>query len=129
MNMKTIQALNLVILAFLVAVAWIAHKNSDAISQMAEKDAAYSSSMQQFTNEALSGKKKESVEHLLAVMGHMNNAASSGAKANQDFARSISGVTKMVFGLIALQVLVIILCHMQYNKSLQSTSALTRRRD
>jgi hypothetical protein len=126
--MKTIQALNVIVLAFLVALAWITHRSSSAMFEMAEKDSKYSSSMAEFTNEALSGKKKESVDHLLAAMQHMTNASSFGAKANHDFAKSINEVTNMVFGLIALQVLIIVLCQMQYNKSLQPTSARTRRR-
>lgn len=126
--MKTIQALNVIVLTFLVSLAWITYRSSSAMFEMAEKDSKYSSSMATFTNDALSGKKKESVDHLLAVMQHMTSASSFGAKANHDFAKAINEVTNMVFGLIGLQVLIIILCQMQYNKLLQPTSARSRRR-
>jgi hypothetical protein len=134
--MKIIKALNAVvpvilnvaILAFLIALAWIADLNGKTLHQAAAQDAKFATAMQPFIEDAKSGKKKETVEHLLAVIEHVTRAASASSEGNKSLAESLEAMKSMIIGVIVLQ-LILTLGYWRYNKSLQSTSALTRRRD
>ena len=121
--MKIIQTFNFIVLVLLISLVWLVDQNSKGLSEHSEQEAKTSIELKKHTQVVLSGEKKETVDHLLAVMQRLSSANYSGAKAIKGHAESLKGVRNIALGLIILQLSLLVLYYIQHRKSLSQTDA------
>ncbi len=118
--MKTIQIFNIIVIALLFGLLWSANQNGTALLQYSEEELIFSVKLNEHTQTVLAGKKKETVDHLLAVMQKLSISSSSRAKAIRAHADSLENMRDMILYLIIIQISIIVMLYVQYKHALKS---------
>ena len=117
--MKTVQIFNIIVLALLFGLLWSVNQNSSALFQYSEQELIISLKLNEHTKTVLTGKKKETVDHLLAVMQKLSVASSSKAKEIHSYASSLKNMRNMILYLIIIQLSIVIMIYVKYKNSLK----------
>ncbi len=118
--MKTIQIFNIIALSLLFGLLWLVNQNSTALFQYSEKELIASVKLNEHIQLVLNGKKKETVDHLLAVMKKISATLSSSAEVVRNHSSSLESTRNIIFSLIIIQIFIMIMLYMKYNSSSKS---------